>query len=139
MSTTLEKVHSDISLRLEELDPLVEEHRQLSAIAEKLGAAPQSSNGSKRAPRKASTGTPAKQSTTGKRGRPAGSGKRGQEVVDIVIANPGIKVADIAALMSIKPNYLYRVMPDLEKQGKVTKVGKGYEAAADVASEPASE
>ena len=32
--------------------------------------------------------------------------------------------------MSIKPNYLYRVLGDLEKEGKVKKKGRKYRAAA---------
>jgi hypothetical protein len=27
------------------------------------------------------------------------------------------------------PNYLYRVLPDLEKEGRIRKQGKGYRAA----------
>ena len=32
--------------------------------------------------------------------------------------------------MGIKPNYIYRVMAELEKDGKVRKDGKGYHALA---------
>jgi hypothetical protein len=31
--------------------------------------------------------------------------------------------------MRIQPNYVYRVMGELQKQGKVRKTGKGYVAA----------
>ena len=31
--------------------------------------------------------------------------------------------------MNIQPNYVYRVMGELQKQGKVKKKGKGYQAA----------
>jgi hypothetical protein len=38
--------------------------------------------------------------------------------------------------MKIAPNYLYRVLPQLQKDGKVSKQGKGYHAAkADPAEE----
>jgi hypothetical protein len=30
--------------------------------------------------------------------------------------------------MSIKPNYLYRVLPSLQKEGKIAKKGRGWEA-----------
>ena len=47
----------------------------------------------------------------------------------LVAANPGISASEIAKRMSIKPNYLYRVLADLEKQGKVRKDGRAYHAA----------
>ena len=43
--------------------------------------------------------------------------------------NPGITVSDMAGKMNIKqPNYLYRVMNQLESDGAVKKTGKGYTA-----------
>ena len=40
--------------------------------------------------------------------------------------NPGISASDIAKPMKIKPNYLYRVLGDLEKEGRVKKKGRKY-------------
>lgn len=56
----------------------------------------------------------------------SGSGGRAEETVQIIGRRPGITVKEIAAEMGIKPNYLYRVLPALEQQGKVTKQGTGY-------------
>ena len=39
---------------------------------------------------------------------------------------PGITIPELASKMGIKHNYLYRVLPGLEKEGKVRKVGKGW-------------
>ena len=39
---------------------------------------------------------------------------------------PGITIAELAKRMKIKPNYLYRVLPHLEKDGKLHKRDKGY-------------
>jgi len=39
---------------------------------------------------------------------------------------PGITVPEIAAKMGIKQNYLYRVLPGLQKDGKVVKRGRGW-------------
>jgi DNA-binding IscR family transcriptional regulator len=39
---------------------------------------------------------------------------------------PGITIADLAKRMKIKPNYLYRVLSHLEKDGKLPKRDKGY-------------
>ena len=45
----------------------------------------------------------------------------------IITENPGIGVAELGKKMHLKaPNYLYRVLPDLEKEGRVKKKGKGY-------------
>ena len=44
-------------------------------------------------------------------------------------SNPGISIADLAKEMKITPNYLYRVMPELQKEGKVRKQGKGWHPA----------
>lgn len=63
------------------------------------------------------------------RGRPKGSGKRAGEALEIVSENPGIEIPDIAEAMGIGPNYLYRVLPQLEEEGKVRKEGKGWHPA----------
>mgnify|MGYP003405669878 CR=1 FL=1 len=47
----------------------------------------------------------------------------------IITENPGIGVADLGKRMKLKaPNYLYRVLPDLEKEKRIRKRGKGYYA-----------
>ena len=43
--------------------------------------------------------------------------------------NPGITISELASKMKIKPNYLYRVLPQLQKDGKVRKRGGGWHAA----------
>jgi DNA invertase Pin-like site-specific DNA recombinase len=73
-------------------------------------------------------------------GRPAGSGKaaptrrrrrgtRADQAVRLIKANPGISAAEVAKKMRIKPNYLYRVLGDLQKEGRVKKSGRTYTAA----------
>lgn len=69
---------------------------------------------------------PGKGKSTGKRGRPKGTGKRQAQAVRIVTAAPGITTSEIAKKMGIKPNYLYRVMPELKAEGKVSKNGRGW-------------
>ena len=39
---------------------------------------------------------------------------------------PGITIPELASRMGIKQNYLYRVLPILEEEGKVTKQGRGW-------------
>jgi DNA-binding IscR family transcriptional regulator len=45
-----------------------------------------------------------------------------------VKARPGITIPELAEAMGIKQNYLYRVMPGLADEGKVTKSGRGWHA-----------
>lgn len=70
--------------------------------------------------------------TGAKRGRPLGSGNRAQQAVAKIVEQPGITASELAKSMGISPNYLYRVLPRLEREAKVTKQGKGYHPAADV-------
>jgi DNA-binding IscR family transcriptional regulator len=49
--------------------------------------------------------------------------------VRLIKANPGITAAEVAKRMRIKPNYLYRVLGELQKEGRVKKAGRAYTAA----------
>jgi hypothetical protein len=71
-------------------------------------------------------------------GRPRGSsgrrrrrrGGRSEQAVKLIKQNPGITVSELGKKMRLKaPNYLYRVLPDLEKEGRIRKEGNGYRAA----------
>ena len=62
----------------------------------------------------------------GRVGRPKGGGKRATEALSLVQGAPGITVPELAAKMGIKENYLYRVLPGLEKEGKLEKKGRGW-------------
>ena len=45
----------------------------------------------------------------------------------IIKQNPGITVSDLGKKMKLNaPNYLYRVLPDLQKEGRIRRKGKGY-------------
>jgi hypothetical protein len=62
----------------------------------------------------------------GRGGRPKGGGKRATEALSFVQGQPGITIPELAAKMGIKQNYLYRVLPPLEKDGKLEKKGRGW-------------
>src|SRR4051794_11436359 len=53
-------------------------------------------------------------------------GTRADQAVALVEQNPGISASEIAKQMKIKPNYLYRVLGEMEKEGRVTKKGREY-------------
>jgi hypothetical protein len=80
--------------------------------------------------RRRGPGRPPKSSSGGRRrGRPRGSGTRARQAEKLVSENPGITISELADKMKIKPNYLYRVLPQLQKDGKVRKQGSGWHAA----------
>jgi predicted ArsR family transcriptional regulator len=56
------------------------------------------------------------------------SGTRADQAVKLVQSKPGISASEIAKQMKIKPNYLYRVLGELEKEGRVKKKGRSYSA-----------
>ena len=53
-------------------------------------------------------------------------------------ARPGIKISEMADAMGIQANYLYRVMPTLEAEGKVVKRDKGWHPAIAALPSPAA-
>ena len=130
MADFVDEKRQEMEARLRELRPLVDEFHRLEAAVSALagvgGAAVK-----KTAARATRAAAPARKRATsggakGKRGRPKGSGQRGKQALDLVNSRPGITIPEIADAMGIKQNYLYRVMPGLEKDGLVSKKGRGW-------------
>jgi hypothetical protein len=152
----LDEKRQEITNRLKELKPLVDEYNRLETAASALAslggssssssttataAAPARRRGPGR-PRGSSTRKKAAKKTAavaapkaaGKAGRPAkrragrrkGSGTRAGEASSFVQGQPGITIPELAAKMGIKQNYLYRVLPGLEQENKVEKKGRGW-------------
>ena len=151
MTDFLQEKHKEITSRLKELKPLVDEFNRLehaaSALAKVIGSA-------------ASDATSAAATVTHrrKRGRPRGSkatvtpartpaspesaaakpvakrkprgrkrsGKRARQAQALIRANPGITVSEMAKKMGIDGTYLYKVLPPLEREGKIRKEGRGW-------------
>lgn len=67
-----------------------------------------------------------KASTPTRRRRKRRGGTRADQAVKLIEGQPGISASDVAKQMKIKPNYLYRVLGDLEKEGRVKKSGRQY-------------
>jgi hypothetical protein len=130
----LDQKRHEITARLKELKPLVDEYQRLDAAAAALdgvSAAPllHATPATRRAPARAKAASARKRGAShGRRGRPKGSGTRGAEALALVRENPGITIPELAEKMGIKQNYLYRVMPGLADEGKVTKSGRGWHA-----------
>lgn len=66
----------------------------------------------------------------GRRRRRRRGGTRADQAVKLIGANPGIGASDIARQLGIKPNYMYRVLTDLQKEGRIRKDGRAYHPAS---------
>lgn len=114
-STTVDKAKA---LLVERRAELKDELKQIESAIAGLG-------GRKRGPgrpRGSSSGTPRRRRRRG--------GSRADQAVKLITESPGIGVAELGKKMHLKaPNYLYRVLPELEKEGRVKKQGKGYHPA----------
>ena len=185
MTDFLDKKHQEITDRLKELKPQVEEYSRLEAAASALaktgGSAPATATASNNiAPRRRGPGRPrgsvnsgskaaeaapatasatapvanpvkaarkkagrppgrkkvgrppgsatkaAASSTKRRAGRRKGSGTRSKQALRLVREQPGITIPELASKMKIQANYLYRVLPGLEQDGKLEKKGRGY-------------
>jgi hypothetical protein len=157
MPDILDKTRGEIRNRLNELKPLVDEYNRLQAAVAALdGVGPakpgstnpvstkrrgpgrprgrQAGSGRKVTPKRAATagrpakaGRPARQPRVGRR---KGSDRRAAEALAAVKGQPGITIKELGAQMGISGNYLYRVMPGLQKEKKVTKKGAGWHSTS---------
>jgi len=129
MADFLDEKRKEIQARLKELKPAVEEYQLLQAAEEALGGL---GNSSTKAAATSAPATPrrsrraASSTGSGRRGRPRGSGTRAAQALELVRGRPGITIPELAEAMGIQQNYLYRVLPGLAEEGKVTKSGRGW-------------
>ena len=127
-STTnvLDEARDLLERRLADLDE--ERHRLERALAELGGKAtkrPGRPRGSSSTASSATAAAPKASGAPKKRRRRRG-GTRADQAVELITSQPGISASDVAKTMKIKPNYLYRVLGDLEKEGRVKKDGRNY-------------
>ena len=124
MADFLEQKKKEITQRMEELRPMVDEYHRLEAAHRALeGVNTGGGSGSPSTPRAT---TRRSSGGGGGRGRPRGSGTRANEALAIVRDHPGVTIPEMAQKMGIQQNYLYRVLPGLEQDGKVRKEGRGW-------------
>lgn len=100
-------------------DQLKQAEQALAALG---GKATRRGPGRPRGSAKKATAT----SSTPRRRRKRRGGTRADQAVKLIEGQPGISASDVAKTMKIKPNYLYRVLGDLEKEGRVKKKGRQY-------------
>jgi sugar-specific transcriptional regulator TrmB len=118
-TNVLDEARQLVEKRLQDLE---EERKRLERALAELGG---------KATRRRGPGRPpgsTNKSTAGprRRRRKRRGGTRGDQAVQLIEQQPGISASDVAKTMKIKPNYLYRVLGDLEKEGRVKKDGRKY-------------
>ncbi|HVW46562.1 MAG TPA: hypothetical protein VHA76_05885 [Solirubrobacterales bacterium] len=123
-STTnvLDEARELVERRLADLD---EERRRLERALAELGGKVAKRPGRPRGSSSTSGAAPKASGAPKKRRRRRG-GTRADQAVELITSQPGISASDVAKTMKIKPNYLYRVLGDLEKEGRVKKDGRQY-------------
>jgi DNA invertase Pin-like site-specific DNA recombinase len=125
-SKVLDEARDLVTKRLAELD---DERKRLERALAELGGKAKKAGRRPGRPR----GSSSKSSTKAKKGtrrrRKRRGGTRADQAVTLIQKNPGITASEIAKSMKIKPNYLYRVLSDLEKEKRVKKKGRTYSAA----------
>jgi sugar-specific transcriptional regulator TrmB len=121
-TNALDEARDLVMKRLAELD---DERKRLERALTELGG---KVVGRRRPGRPKGSTSKAAPKTTKRRRRRRG-GTRADQAVNLIKQSPGISASEIAKSMKIKPNYLYRVLSDLEKQKKVKKKGRTYTAA----------
>jgi CRP-like cAMP-binding protein len=128
MADFLDEKRREMQERLKELRPLVDEYHRLEAAVAALDGV-ETPTAPAPARRRSGGGAGAAAGSgegNGRRGRPRGSGTRGKQALDAVRAKPGITIPEIAEQMGIQQNYLYRVLPGLQKDGLIRKEGRGW-------------
>jgi ribosome-binding protein aMBF1 (putative translation factor) len=138
MADFLSEQLSALEKRLKDLRPHVEEYLHLEKVKEALeGVGGKARRGpgrprgrtARRASARTARTTTRRKSSNGRRRRTRRGGTRAEQALKTVRENPGITVSELAGKLNIKqPNYLYRVMNQLESDGAVTKKGRGYTA-----------
>lgn len=124
-TNVLDEARQLVERRLADLE---EERTRLErALAELGGKATRRGPGRpKGSSKKATARSGGSGTATPRRRRKRRGGTRGDQAVKLIESQPGISASDVAKSMKIKPNYLYRVLGDLEKEGRVKKDGRQY-------------
>jgi hypothetical protein len=124
-TNVLDEARQLVEQRLADLE---EERKRLERALSELGGSG-TTRGRRRPGRpRGSSSKNSGSTTTGapRRRRKRRGGTRADQAVKLIEEQPGISASDVAKTMKIKPNYLYRVLGDLEKEGRVKKDGRQY-------------
>jgi hypothetical protein len=124
VDTTLKDIDERLRELKDEVDKLEAARSALTGESTQSARPARASRNSRSASRASRTAT-----TRRRPGRPRGrrSGNtRASQALELVRSEPGITIPRLAEAMKIQPNYLYRVMPALEKDGTIKRTGQGW-------------
>jgi hypothetical protein len=137
MAAFVDTTVKEIDNRLRELrDEMSKLEAARTALAGNGGVRRAGSRPTRRRARAATARTAATRSTrqaTRRRATAPGRGRsatRATQTVEMVRSKPGITIPELAKAMKIQPNYLYRVLPKLARDGQVKRDGKGWRVAS---------
>ncbi len=123
ISSVIDEARELLEKRIAELDE--ERHRLENALVNLIGG--KTTTARRRRPGRP-RGAVSKKAAAPRRRRGRRGGTRADQAVKLIAERPGITASEVAKTMKIKPNYLYRVLGDLQKEGRVTKKGRQYSA-----------
>ncbi len=123
-SNHLDVARDALQRTIRELEDQIKQAEQ--ALAALGGKVTRRGPGRPRGSAKKSAATTATGAGAPRRRRKRRGGTRADQAVKLIEGQPGISASDVAKQMKIKPNYLYRVLGDLEKEGRVKKDGRQY-------------
>jgi hypothetical protein len=151
-SDFLAKQRKQITTRLDELRPLYEEYLTLEkaqqaleqlrepirrAVGRPRRGRPPARRGPGRPPTRRGPGRPRTRRAPAapRAGRPraraatrrAGA-TRADQALAAIRSNPGITIPELARKLRIRPNYLYRVTAELQRQRRIRRRGRGFHA-----------
>lgn len=127
MADFVDEKKLEMQQRLDELKPLVEEYHRLEAAVAALDGVNDGQSGLDGGSASVRARRPRAKSVTGRPGRPKGSGPRAQQTLELIKDQPGVTIPELAQTMGIKQNYLYRVVPGLQRDGLVRREGRGWQ------------
>lgn len=118
--------------RVMELEPLVDEHARLTDALAKLGIAPEpapepkrrATDGTRTAGRKAAKAKSTSRVKAARRAaamRKSGAASRVEEALELVRAQPGKRVRELAEVMGISDSHMHGLIGQLVKEGKAVK------------------
>ena len=119
--TLKDDIRSRVEKRMRELEPLVQEYEELRRILAVIdGEVAPEAGPARSAPRRA-----LRRAGPARRRHSA----RTEQAQQLIAAQPGISVGELAQTMGIGTTYLYRLLPRLEREGKLRKERQGYHPA----------
>ena len=118
-SSTVDKAAKLLRDRISELDS------ERARLERALSSLTDGQEG-KRGPGRPRGSSSAASSNGRKRRRTRKGGTRAEHALKVIAESPGIGASEIPEKLGIKPNYMYRVLHELQADGRVRKDGRAY-------------